>query len=177
MAERKALPFSPSQVKLIRAHLAESGDLRSMAMFSLAVDAELGADDVVSLGVADVWDKNKLFKKPMIFTGKARKRVSFRMCAYTRDALTRWIETEGKTLQDGLFTSGRTDRHLSTGAFRRMVEEWIAAVGLSPHDYDAHSVRRTRSSLVTSKTVNMKAAKKTAAFRKRKPGAYDAGED
>lgn len=175
MAERRTLPFSPSQVKLIRAQLAEGGDLRAMAMFSLAIDAELGADDVVSLNVADVWEKGKLLKRPMLLVGKTQKRVSFRMCAYTRKALSGWIKAEGKTEHDALFTSGRTDRQLSVGSFRRMVEEWVEAAGLDPHDYGPHSLRRTRASMVTGKVINAKAAKNVLGHGKRKPSVRDFG--
>lgn len=177
MAERRTLPFSPSQVKLIRAKLAETGDVRAMAMVSLAVDGELGAEDVVSLGVADVWEKGKLLKRPMVLLGKTQKRVSFRMCAYTRKALSEWIKTEGKTEHDPLFTSGRTDRQISVGSFRRIVEEAVAAAGLDPNDYGAHSLRRTRASLVTGKVANVKAAKAVLGHGKRKPTVRDVGDD
>ncbi len=177
VAERRTLPLSPSQVKLIRAQLAQTGDLRAMAMFSLAVDAELGADDIVSLSVADVWEKGKLLKRPMLLLGKTQKRVSFRMCAYTRDALTRWIKTEGKTEHDVLFTSGRTDRQLNVGTFRRMVEDCIEAAGLNPNDYGPHSLRRTRASMVTGKVANVKAAKTVLGHEKRKPSIRDFGDE
>ncbi len=178
VADRRTLPLSPSQVKLIRAQLAEAGDLRAMAMFSIAVDAELGAGDVVSLDVSDVWEKGKLLKRPMLLLGKTQKRVSFRMCAYTREALGKWIKQEEKTEHDPLFTSGRTDRQLAVGTFRRMVDEWVTAAGLDPRDYGAHSLRRTRASMVTGKVANVKAAKTVLGHGKRKPTVRDfGGED
>ena len=149
-----------------------------MAMFSIAVDAELGAGDVVSLDVSDVWEKGKLLKRPMLLLGKTQKRVSFRMCAYTREALGKWIKQEEKTEHDPLFTSGRTDRQLAVGTFRRMVDEWVTAAGLDPRDYGAHSLRRTRASMVTGKVANVKAAKTVLGHGKRKPTVRDfGGED
>jgi len=177
VADRRTLPLSPSQVKLIRTQLAAEGDLRAMAMFSLAIDAELGAADVVSLKTGDVWEKGKLMKRPMLLLGKTQKRVSFRMCAYTREALGRWIKQEGKTEQDVLFTAGRTDRQLNVGTFRRMVDEWVVAAGLDLHDYGAHSLRRTRASMVTGKVLNVKAAKTALGHGKRKPTVRDFGGD
>ena len=175
MADRRTLPLSPSQVKLIRSQLAEAGDLRAMAMFSLAVDAELGAGHVVSLDVSDVWEKGKLLKRPTLILGKTQKRVSFRMCAYTREALGKWIKQEGKTELDALFTSGRTDRQVGEGVYHRLVEEWLDLAGLDRAVYGPQSLRRTRASMVTRKTRDAKASGKNPTRGKYRPTARDLG--
>ena len=177
MSEGRTLPLSPSQVKLIRARLAEQDDVREMAMFSLAVDGELHAGDLVSLNVSDVMEKGKLIKRPMILQGRTQKRVTFRMCAYTRSAVTRWIKAAEKDEHDVLFTSTRSGRQLSVGGYGRTVREWMILGGLDPASYGPQSLRQTKASQVVSKRANVKMARDVLGHGRKKPSVRDVGGD
>jgi len=52
---------------------------------------------------------------------------------------------------------GRTSSHLSTRQYARIVKSWVAIVGLDPHDYGTHSLRRTKATLIYRRTKNLRA--------------------
>lgn len=47
--------------------------------------------------------------------------------------------------------------HLSTRQYARLVNRWVALVGLDPAAYGTHSMRRTKVSLLYKKTGNLRA--------------------
>jgi integrase len=46
---------------------------------------------------------------------------------------------------------------LSTRQYARIVESWVASIGLHPAVYGTHSMRRTKASLVYRRTKNLRA--------------------
>jgi integrase len=47
--------------------------------------------------------------------------------------------------------------HLSTRQYARLVDKWVALVGLDPAAYGTHSLRRTKVALLYKKTGNLRA--------------------
>lgn len=47
--------------------------------------------------------------------------------------------------------------HLSTRQYARLVDKWVALVGLDPAAYGTHGVRRTKVALLYKKTDNLRA--------------------
>ena len=47
--------------------------------------------------------------------------------------------------------------HVSTRQYARLVHEWVAGVGLQPHGYGTHSLRRTKASIIYKATGNLRA--------------------
>ena len=47
--------------------------------------------------------------------------------------------------------------HLTTRQYARLVDKWVALVGLDPTAYGTHSLRRTKVSLLYKKTGNLRA--------------------
>jgi site-specific recombinase XerD len=47
--------------------------------------------------------------------------------------------------------------HLSTRQYARIVKRWTASVGLDPHKYGTHSLRRTKAAQIYKKTGNLRA--------------------
>jgi integrase len=45
--------------------------------------------------------------------------------------------------------------HLSTGQYARIVESWVAGIGLDPSAYGTHSLRRTKATLIYRRTKNL----------------------
>ena len=68
--------------------------------------------------------------------------------------------SEAKQLaaDDWLFPS-RIKRgcHLTTRQYARLVDKWVALVGLDPAAYGTHSLRRTKVALLYKKTGNVRA--------------------
>lgn len=66
--------------------------------------------------------------------------------------------TRGGSLDDYAFPS-RTNhlRHIGTRQYARLVDEWVAGIGLRPEDYGTHSLRRTKASIIYKATGNLRA--------------------
>ncbi len=47
--------------------------------------------------------------------------------------------------------------HLSTRQYARIVESWVAGIGLDFTTYGTHSLRRTKASLIYRRTKNLRA--------------------
>ncbi|MEO0816573.1 MAG: tyrosine-type recombinase/integrase, partial [Pseudomonadota bacterium] len=51
----------------------------------------------------------------------------------------------------------RGSAHLSTRQYARIVQEWVASIGLNPSTYGTHSLRRTKAAVIYRKTGNLRA--------------------
>jgi site-specific recombinase XerD len=59
---------------------------------------------------------------------------------------------------DYLFHSRIHDSpHIITRQYARIVEKWVASIGLNPADSGTHSFRRTKASLIYWQTKNLRA--------------------
>ena len=48
-------------------------------------------------------------------------------------------------------------RCLTTRQYARLVADWIANIGLDPHFFGTHSLRRTKATLIYRRTGNLRA--------------------
>jgi len=48
-------------------------------------------------------------------------------------------------------------RSITTRQYARLVSEWIACIGLDPHLFGTHSLRRTKATLIYRRTGNLRA--------------------
>jgi len=64
--------------------------------------------------------------------------------------------------------SGRkgADRSMTTRQYARLVSEWIASIGLDPHVFGTHSLRRTKATLIYRRTGNLRAVQLLLGHRK-----------
>jgi integrase len=51
----------------------------------------------------------------------------------------------------------RIGDHISTRQYARLVDEWVTGIGLRCGDYGAHSLRRTKASIIYKATGNLRA--------------------
>jgi integrase len=59
---------------------------------------------------------------------------------------------------DWLFPSrSRCGDHLTTRHYSRLVDRWVALIGLDPSGFGTHSLRRTKVALVYKRTGNIRA--------------------
>ena len=89
---------------------------------------------------------------------KAGQSVQFEITEQTGRAVSDWIRFASLSVSDHLFPS-RLHRspHLSTRQYARIVEAWVASIGLDPTAYGTHSLRRTKASLIYRRTKNLRA--------------------
>jgi integrase len=76
----------------------------------------------------------------------------------TRQAVDDYIKTDGKKPGEFLFTARPGQEHrMTTRQYARLLSEWIASIGLDPHLFGTHSLRRTKATLIYRRTGNLRA--------------------
>ena len=151
-------PLKPKEVWAIRIRLQILKKQRDLALFNLAIDSKLRSCDLVALRVSDVAVASSVRERAVIVQQKTGRPVQFELTEQTRDAVHNWIQQCG--VQDGeyLFPSRvHTCTHLSTRQYARIVNQWVSSIGLDPHKYGTHSLRRTKAALIYKKTGNLRA--------------------
>ena len=127
-------PLKPKEVWSIRVRLQMLGKTRDLALFNLAIDSKLRSCDLVALRFNDVVMAGSVRERAVIVQQKTGRPVQFELTEQTREAVYAWV-TQRK-LHDGehLFPS-RVHRclHLSTRQYARIVNQWVASIGLDPH--------------------------------------------
>ncbi len=157
-------PFTPSNVRRIRALLAKRGTagLRDLALFSAAIDTMLHASDLLSLTVTDVRHRNRIMRDTIKVTMAGRGGVvRCTLSKETQSVLESWINSSAKKPSDYLFT-GRTkgrSEPLTARQLSRLLKAWAGGIGLDPGAYGTESLRRTRATHILSKTGNMEAVR------------------
>jgi Phage integrase family len=89
---------------------------------------------------------------------KTGRPVRFELTEQTRQAVDDYIKAAGKKPGEFLF-SGRGDhgRCMTTRQYARLVSIWVATIGLDPHFFGTHSLRRTKATLIYRRTGNLRA--------------------
>ena len=127
-------------------------------MFNLAIDSNLRGCDVVALKVEDVAPNGYSVDRATVRQKKTGRPVRFELTEQTRQAVDAYIRTAGKKPGDFLFTRPRgLDRCMTTRQYARLLSEWIASIGLDPHMFGTHSLRRTKATLIYHRTGNLRA--------------------
>lgn len=151
-------PLKSKEVWEIRIRLQLGKRLRELALFNLAIDSKLRGCDLVKLKVRDVAHGDNISKRAMIMQQKTHQPVQFELTEQTRNAVSEWIRKAKLKNEDFLFPSRIHDSpHITTRQYARIVEKWVASIGLNPADYGTHSFRRTKASLIYRRTKNLRA--------------------
>jgi integrase len=127
-------------------------------MFNLAIDSKLRGCDVVALKVEDVAPNGYALPRAMVRQKKTGRPVRFELTEQTRQAVDDYLKAAGKQPDECLFTSRRRPGEaMTTRQYARLVGEWIAGIGLDPHLFGTHSLRRTKATLIYRRTGNLRA--------------------
>ena len=151
-------PLKLKEVWGLRIWLQLGKRLRELALFNLAIDSKLRGCDLVKLRVRDIAHGDNISKRAMIMQQKTNQPVQFELTEQTRNAVSEWIRKAKLKNEDFLFPSRIHDSpHINTRQYARIVEKWVASIGLNPADYGTHSFRRTKASLIYRRTKNLRA--------------------
>ena len=89
---------------------------------------------------------------------KTGRPVRFELTEQTRQAVDCYLREAGKKPGERLFTGRRRPGEaMTTRQYARLVGEWIAGIGLDPHVFGTHSLRRTKATLIYRRTGNLRA--------------------
>ena len=150
--------FKPQQVWAIRFYLDRERRPRDRALFDLAIDSKLRGCDLVKVRVGDLVSGARVRSRAMVIQQKTGRPVQFELLEPARTSVLAWLERRGGSLDDYAFPSRIDDaRHISTRQYARLVDEWVAGIGLRPEDYGTHSLRRTKASIIYKATGNLRA--------------------
>jgi integrase len=131
---------------------------RELALFNLGIDSKLRGCDLVALKVRDVCHGDQVASRAVVMQHKTQRPVQFEITPTARDAVQKWIKAAGLKSDDFLFPSRmRSSPHLGTRQYARILEGWVAELGLDPEEYGTHSMRRTKATLIYRRTKNLRA--------------------
>lgn len=151
-------PLQPREVWSIRVRLQISGKKRDQALFNLAIDSKLRSCDLIKLRVGDISQAGRVKERAVVVQQKTGRPVQFELTEQTRETLRNWITEQELQDADYLFPSRMQDSpHLSTRQYARIVNRWVESIGLDPHKYGTHSLRRTKAAQIYKKTGNLRA--------------------
>ena len=151
-------PLRPSHVWSIRTKLQMGDRKRDLALFNIAIDSKLRGCDVVALRVEDVAPSGYAMDRATIRQKKTGRPVRFELTDQTRQALDAYLRLTGRAPGQLSFAGrGNGERGLTTRQYARLVQDWVASIGLDPASYGTHSLRRTKAVLIYRQTGNLRA--------------------
>src|SRR5436190_1816418 len=160
-------PLRPKHVWAIRTKLQVEGRIRELAMFNLAIDSKLRGCDVVALKVEDIAPNGYAVERATVRQKKTGQPVRFELTEQTRQAVDEYVKVFSKKSGEFLF-SGRRNRNrpITTRHYARLVDKWLASVGLDASRFGTHSLRRTKATLIYRRTGNLRAVQLLLGHRK-----------
>jgi len=151
-------PLRQKHVWAIRTKLQIEQRTRDLALFNLAIDSKLRGCDVVALKVEDVAPNGYCADRATVRQRKTGRPVRFELTEPTRQAVDDYVRAAGKKPGEFLFTACRKQElRMTTRQYARLLSEWIASIGLDPHLFGTHSLRRTKATLIYRRTGNLRA--------------------
>jgi integrase len=116
-------PLKPKSIWAIRQHLKSVGSIRDLAMFNVPLDAKLRGCNLVKLRLGDVIQGGVIRKRSTFIQQKTGRPVPFEITEATREALTHWLERQGRRRDDWLFPSrSRDGAHIANLEYARLVD-------------------------------------------------------
>ncbi|KRE11510.1 integrase [Bosea sp. Root483D1] len=151
-------PLRPKHIWAIRTRLQHEGRVRDLAMFNLAIDSKLRGCDLVRLRIGDVVLGGTVRLRTAIVQQKTGRPAPFELTNSAREALTARLRLRISREDDWLFPSrSRHGDHITTRQYGRLLDNWVALIGLDPALYGTHSLRRTKVALIYKRTGDLRA--------------------
>ena len=114
---------------------------------------------MVAIRVDDVAPSGYAMDRATIRQRKTGRPVRFELTDQTRLAIDEYLKDTGRQSGQLLFAGrGGCSRGLTTRQYARLVQEWVASIGLDPAKFGTHSLRRTKAVLIYRRTGNLRAA-------------------
>lgn len=150
-------PLKPKEIWSLRIRLQLADKARDLALFNLAIDSKLRGCDLISLRVRDVCQGSVVSSRAMVMQRKTQRPVQFEITEATRESIAAWVAHRHLCSICYLFPGRGEERHLSVRQYSRIVKGWASCIGLDESRYGAHSLRRTKATLIYKRTKNIRA--------------------
>jgi integrase len=141
----------------IRTRLQLERQFRDLALFNLTIDSKLRGCDLVAIRVHDVAPNGYAIERASVRQRKTGRPVRFELTEQTRLAIDEYLTRGGKKPGDYLFNGRRAGQGITTRQYARLLADWLIGIGLDPHVYGTHSLRRTKATLIYRRTGNLRA--------------------
>ena len=113
--------------------------------------------DLVRLRIPDVAPRGYAVDRASIRQRKTCQPVKFEITEQTKLAIDAHLAGLPSTGDQFLFPGKAVGTHLSTRQYARLLNKWLALIGLDPSIFGTHSLRRTKATLIYRKTGNLRA--------------------
>ena len=150
-------PLRQKHVWAIRTRLQIERQVRELALFNLAIDSKLRGCDLVAIRVDDVARNGHAIERTSVRQRKTGRPVRFELTEQTRQAIDEYLATADKKSGEYLFKGLRPGESMTTRQYARLLADWLVGIGLDPHVYGTHSLRRTKATLIYRRTGNLRA--------------------
>jgi integrase len=150
-------PLRQKHVWAIRTRLQIERQVRELALFNLAIDSKLRGCDLVSIRVDDVAPNGYAIERTFVRQRKTGRPVRFELTEQTRQTIDEYLATADKRPGEYLFNGLQPGESMSTRQYARLLADWLVGIGLDPHVYGTHSLRRTKATLIYRRTGNLRA--------------------
>ena len=150
-------PLRQKHVWAIRTRLQIERQVRELALFNLAIDSKLRGCDLIALRVDDVARNGHAIERTSVRQRKTGRPVRFELTEQTRQAIDDYLTNTGKKPGEYLFDGRRPEESMTTRQYARLLADWLVGIGLDPHVYGTHSLRRTKATLIYRRTGNLRA--------------------
>jgi integrase len=151
-------PFTKSEIWRLRESLKIQKRTRDLALLNLGVDSKLRACDLLRLRVSDVCTGYGVNTQATIVQQKTEEPVTFEITESTRLAVSSWIQLANLASNDFLWRSrNRSSVRLSMSQYSRIIKGFAEGVDADARAYGAHSIRRTKVTMVYKESQNIRA--------------------
>lgn len=150
-------PLRQKHVWAIRTRLQIEQQTRELALFNLAIDSKLSGCDLVAIRVDDVAPNGHAIERASVRQRKTGRPVRFELTEQTRQAINEYLEAAHKKPGDYLFSGRHLGQSMTTRQYARLLSDWLVDIGLDPHVYGTHSLRRIKATLIYRRTGNLRA--------------------
>lgn len=150
--------LTSDQVRQVRAHLSKQKSNHDICLFSVAIDTMLRASDLMALRVRDVILPNGHIRESFPWRQKKTSGgVSPVLTPQSQKTLRTWLAESHKRPEHFIFTREKPidGPPITVGFYRQLVKSWVKAIGLSPHHYSAHSLRRSKAIFMYERGVSV----------------------
>src|SRR5690242_5914705 len=150
-------PLRQKHVWAIRSMLQNERNKRDLAMFNLAIDSKLRGCDVVAIKVEDLAPNGYAVDRATVRQRKTGRPVRFELTEHARQAVDAYLKNSRKKPSEFLFAGPKSARSMTPRQYGRLVSSWLIGIGLDPHLYGTHSLRRTKATFIYRRTGNLRA--------------------
>jgi integrase len=150
-------PLRQKHVWAIRTRLQLERQVRELVLFNLAIDSKLRGCDLVAIRVDDIAPNGYAIERASVRQRKTGRPVWFELTEQTRQTIDEYLTTAGKKPGQYLFDGRRRSDSMTTRRYARLLADWLVGIGLDPHVYGTHSLRRTKATLIYRRTGNLRA--------------------